>query len=186
MTFKNFLGASSGRSTKDLLLDESSSESTISTITWAAATSRVWSFGVPDKRASQWLSNHRLSTVKTRIKYLQAWAVFNCSWSLAFSSSRLLICCFIAQSSRWCFRFASYSLFRAARDSSRHLAIIAFCWARVFQLSTVLYKACDFKKDRLATSYKCNARWVRCHQLLDISNISKRRFTLVYLKLHCI
>ena len=158
MTSKNFLGASSRRSTKDLLLDNSSSESTISTMTWAAATSRVWSFGVPDKRASQWLSNHRLSTVKTRIKYLQAWAVFNCSWSLAFSSSRRLICCFMSQSSRWCFRFASYSLFRAARDSSRRLAISAFCCSKVFRLSTVLYKACDFKKDRLATSYKIQGK----------------------------
>ena len=94
-----------------------------------------------------------------QIKYSQAWAVCNCSWSLKFSSwsfdlssSRLLICRFISQSSRWCFRFASYSLFRAARDSSSHLAIKVFCCSKVLRLSIVLYKAWDFKKGRSATS----------------------------------
>ena len=56
MTLKNFLGASSRRSTKDLLLNDPSSESTISTMTWGAATSRVWSPGEPDRRIFQWLS----------------------------------------------------------------------------------------------------------------------------------
>ena len=156
MTSKNFLGATSRRSTKDLLLDDSSSESTISTMIWAAATCRVWSFEEPHKRTSHWLFHHWWSTVRTRIKYLQAWEVCNCSWSLAFSSSRRLICYFMSQSSRWCFWFASYSLFRVARDSSSRLAIRAFCCSKVFWLSMVLYKACDFKKDRLATS--CNTQ----------------------------
>ena len=53
MTPKNFLGASSRHTTKDLLLDDPSSESTISTMTCAAATSRVWSLEEPDKRVSQ-------------------------------------------------------------------------------------------------------------------------------------
>ena len=95
------------------------------------------------------------------IKYSQAWVICNCSWSFDlsswsfdFSSSRLLICRFMSQSSRWCFQFASYSLFRAARDSSSRLAISAFCCSRVFRLSTVLYKAWYFMKDRLATSCK--------------------------------
>jgi len=56
MISKNFLGASSKCSTKDLLLDNPSSESTISTMTWATATSRVWSLDEPASRAYQWLS----------------------------------------------------------------------------------------------------------------------------------
>ena len=55
MISKNFLGASSKCSTKDLLLDDPSSESTISTMTWATATSRVWSLDEPASRAYQWL-----------------------------------------------------------------------------------------------------------------------------------
>ena len=50
MTSKIFWGASSKCSTKDLLFDDSSSESTTSTRAWAAATSRVWSSGEPDGR----------------------------------------------------------------------------------------------------------------------------------------
>ena len=55
MTSKIFLGVSSKLSTKDLLFDDPSSESTISTRVWAAATSRVWSPGEPDERMFQWL-----------------------------------------------------------------------------------------------------------------------------------
>ena len=143
MTSKIFLGASSRRSTKGLLLlvDYCHLENLIK---------------------GYFNYYHWQSNIKTKKnKYSQAWAICNCSWSFDFSSwsfdlssSRLLICRFTSQSSIWCFRFASYSLFRAARDSSSHLAIRAFCCSRVFRLSIVLYKAWDFKKDRLATS--CN------------------------------
>ena len=119
-------------------------------------------------------------------KYSQAWAICNYSWSLAFSSSRLLICRFMSQSSRWCFRFASYNLFRAARDSSSRLAIRAFCYSKVFRLSIVLYKAWDFKKDRLATSYKIpKCDWSDITNYSTQASSRKRRFTLVYLKHHC-
>ena len=100
-----------------------------------------------------------------KIEYSQAWVICNCSWSFEFSSwsfdlssSRPLICRFISQSSRWCFRFASYNLFRAARYSSSRLAIRAFCCSKVFRLSTVLYKAWDFRKDRLATYYNIQSK----------------------------
>ena len=55
MTSKISLGASSKRSTKDLLFNDLSSESTLSTMTWAAATSRVLSPREPDERIIQWL-----------------------------------------------------------------------------------------------------------------------------------
>ena len=160
MTSKILLGASSKRTTKDLLFDDPSSESTISTMTWAAATSRVWPPGESDGRIFQYnIIGKAIS--RQKIEYSQAWAICNYSWSFEFSSwsfdlysSRSLICRFVSQSSRWCFRFASYSLFRVARDSSSRLAIRAFYCSKVFRLSTVLYKAWDFKKDRLTTS--CN------------------------------
>ena len=160
MTSKILLGASSKRTTKDLLFDDPSSESTISTMTWAAATSRVCSLGEPDGRIFQGIIINK-AILRQKIRYSQAWAICKCSWSFEFSSrsfdlssSRPLIYRFMSQSSRWCFKFASYSLFQAARDSSSRLAIRAFCCPKVFRLSTVLYKAWDFKKDRLATS--CN------------------------------
>ena len=129
-------------------------------MTWAAATSRVCSLGEHDGRMFQVIIIDKAIS-RQKIEYSQAWAICNYSWSFEFSSwsfdlssSRPLICRFISQSSRWCFQFASYSLFRAARDSSSHLAIRAFCCSKVFRLSTVLYKDWDFRKDRLATS--CN------------------------------
>ena len=133
------------------------------------------------------------ATSRQEIEYLQAWAICNCSWSFPFSSwsfdfssSRFLICHFISQSSRWCCRFASCSLFRVARDSSSHLAIRAFCYSKVFRLSIVLYKAWDFKKDRLATSYKIPKwDWSDVTNYSTQTSSSKRRFTLVYLKHHC-
>ena len=161
MTSKILLAASSKRSTKDLLFDDPlfrihhihkglSCCHQLSMATW-----RTWWKDISVIIIGKAISRHK-------IKYSQAWAICNCSWSFAFSSwsfdfssSRLLICRFMSQS-RWCFRFASYSLFRAARDSFSHLAIRALCSSKVFRLSTVLYKAWDFKKDRLATS--CNTQ----------------------------
>ena len=92
----------------------------------------------------------------------------------------------MSQSSWWCFRFTSYSLFQAARDSFSRLAIRAFFCSKVFRLSTVLYKAWDFKKDRLATSYKIPKwDWSDVTNYSTQTSSSKRRFTLVYLKHHC-
>ena len=129
---------------------------------------------------------------RQKIEYSQAWAICNCSWSFVFfywsfdlSSSRILIYRFILQSSRWCCRFASYSLFRAARDSSSHLAIMAFCCSKVLRLSTVLYKAWDFRKDRLATSYDIQGKTSQTITNHSRKISSSRRLTLVYLKLHC-
>ena len=151
MTSKIFLGASSKRSTKDLLFYDPWAELSCcyqsSIVTW-----RTW-----------WKDNSVIIIDKAisgqKIEYSQAWAICNYSWSFEFSSwsfdlssSRLLICRFMSQTSRWCFRFDSYSLLRTARDSSSHLAIRVFCCSKIFRLSTVLYKAWDFKKDRLATS----------------------------------
>ena len=126
---------------------------------------------------------------RQKIKYSQAWAICYCSWSFDLSSwsfdlssSRILICRFMSQSSRWCFRFASYSLFRAARDSSSHLAIRAFCCSKVFRLSTVLYKAWDFKKTDWQHPVTHRAKLVRYHQLLDKGKQQQKKDYLGILK----
>ena len=99
MTSKILLGASSKCSTKDLLFDDPSSESTMSTMTWAAVTSRVWSSREPDGRIFQWLlltkqyqdkrsNTHKLeqsATVLEALNFLPRALIFllQGSWSTA-------------------------------------------------------------------------------------------------------
>ena len=173
MTSKMFLGATSKCSTKDLLVDDPSSESTISTMTWATASSRVWSPGESDRRIFQWLSlakqyedkrsnTHKLEQSATVLEALTSLlgaliSLPQGSWSAA-SCHKLL---------DDAFRLLHTACFE---QQGIHLVIWQsghFAAPRFSDCSQSCTRHETSRKTDWQLPIKYNARLVRCHQLLD-------------------
>ena len=188
MTSKIFMGASSKRSTKDLLFDDPSSESTMSTMTRAAATSRIWSPGEPDERIIQWLlltkqyqdkrlNTHKLersTTILESLTYLpgvlisllqDSWSAISCHKVLDDAFSLLHTACSEQQG------------IHLVVWQSGHLVAPRFSDYRWSYIKHATSKKTDWQHP---VTHK--AKLVRYHQLLDKSKQQQKKDYLGILK----